>query len=125
MTFGEGTHVVDLVPLSARPFRKPSGSSSHPWESAMSHFSSPARATRCAYFELIDAQIRVLAAIDHVGLIANRIAAFCSLAGRAREEERRLPFGTSGPILTFASALLPRTADRWYLLPIESQVNLF
>ncbi|MGA7711022.1 MAG: hypothetical protein WCA81_03910 [Rhizomicrobium sp.] len=47
-----------------------------------------ARDLRCAYFELIDAQIRVLAAIDHVGLIADRIAAFCSLAGRAREEER-------------------------------------
>jgi catechol 2,3-dioxygenase len=69
MTIGEGTHVIDLVPLPGQPEPsvplsfaelKPSlgfGHVAFPVESA--------RALRQAYFDLVDNRVRVLGAIDH------------------------------------------------------------
>jgi|HubBroStandDraft_4_1064222.scaffolds.fasta_scaffold380803_1 catechol 2,3-dioxygenase len=69
MTIGDGTHVVDLVPLpGSRPPRVPESIGEFEPFLGIGHVAfqvASARDLRCAYFELIDNQVRVLAAIDH------------------------------------------------------------
>jgi catechol 2,3-dioxygenase len=69
MTTGEGTHVIDLVPLpgAGRPHVPQSFAELRP-SLGFAHVAFPvggASDLRRAYFELIDNQVRVLAAIDH------------------------------------------------------------
>jgi catechol-2,3-dioxygenase len=69
MTIGEGTHVIDLVPLpDAQPPPVPRSIAELRPSLGFGHVAFPvgsARDLRGAYFELVDNQVRVLAAIDH------------------------------------------------------------
>ena len=69
MTIGEGTHVVDLVPLpGAEPPVVPQSFAELRPSHGVGHVAFPvasASELRRAYFELIDNQVRVLGAIDH------------------------------------------------------------
>jgi len=69
LTHGEGTHVIDLVPLAcAAPPPVPQSLAELRPSLGFAHVAFPvgsARDLRRAYFELIDNQVRVLAAIDH------------------------------------------------------------
>jgi catechol-2,3-dioxygenase len=69
MTVGEGTHVIDLVrlPGTAPPFVPQSMAELRP-SLGVGHVAFPVASAadlRRAYFELIDNQVRVLAAVDH------------------------------------------------------------
>jgi len=69
MTIGEGTHVIDLVPLPGiqQPPVPQSMAELRP-SLGFGHVAFPvgsARDLRSAYFELIDNQVQVLAAVDH------------------------------------------------------------
>jgi len=69
MTIGEGTHVVDLVPHpGAEPPRVPQSIAELKPSLGFGHVAFPvesARDLRRAWFDLIDNQVRVLAAVDH------------------------------------------------------------
>lgn len=69
MTIGEATHVIDLVPLpGAEPPAVPQSMAELKPSLGFAHVAFPvesARDLRRAWFELIDNQVRVLAAIDH------------------------------------------------------------
>ncbi len=69
MTIGEGTHMIDLVPLpGTEPPPVPQTITELKPSLGFGHVAFPvesARDLRRAYFELIDHQVRVLAAIDH------------------------------------------------------------
>ena len=69
MTIGEGTHVIDLVPLpGTEPPPVPQSLAEVKPSLGVGHVAFPvgsARELRRAYFELIDNQVRVLAAVDH------------------------------------------------------------
>ena len=69
MTIGEGTHVIDLVPLpGTEPPPVPQSIMELKPSLGFGHVAFPvesARELRRAYFELIDNQVRVLATIDH------------------------------------------------------------
>jgi catechol-2,3-dioxygenase len=69
LTIGEGTHVIDLVPLPGmQPPRVPQSIAELRPIPGFGHVAFPvssARDLRRAYFELVDNQVRVLAAVDH------------------------------------------------------------
>ena len=69
MTIGEGTHVIDLVPLpGTRPPPVPQSIADLKPSLGFGHVTFPvssSRELRRAYFELVDNQVRVLAAVDH------------------------------------------------------------
>ena len=69
LTIGAGTHVVDLVPLpGSQPPAVPQTIGEFKPSLGIGHVAfhvDSARDLRRAYFELIDNQVRVLAAIDH------------------------------------------------------------
>jgi len=69
MTIGEGTHVVDLVPLpGTQPPHVPQSFAELRPSLGVGHVAFPigsARDLRRAYFELVDNKVRVLGAIDH------------------------------------------------------------
>ncbi len=69
LTIGEGTHVIDLVPFpGAEPPTVPPSMAELKPSLGFAHVAFPVgspRELRRAYFELIDKQVRVLAAIDH------------------------------------------------------------
>jgi catechol-2,3-dioxygenase len=69
MTIGEGTHVIDLVPLpGTQPPPVPQSFAELRPQLGIAHVAFPvgsARDLRRAYFELIDNEVRVLGAIDH------------------------------------------------------------
>ena len=69
MTIGEGTHVIDLVPLPAtQPPPVPESITELRPALGFGHVAFPvgsARDLRRAYFELLDNQVRVLCAVDH------------------------------------------------------------
>jgi len=69
MTIGDGTHVIDLVPLpGTEPPPVPLSIAGVRPSLGFGHVAFPvgsARDLRCAYFELIDNQVRVLATVDH------------------------------------------------------------
>ena len=69
LTIGEGTHVIDLVPLpGTEPPPIPHAITDVRPSLGFGHVAFPvgtALDLRRAYFELIDKQVRVLAAVDH------------------------------------------------------------
>jgi len=69
LTIGEGTHVVDLVPLAGLPPPAvPRSFAEVKPELGVGHVAFPverADALRRAYFELIDKDVRVLGVVDH------------------------------------------------------------
>ena len=69
MTLGDGTHIVDLVPLpSSQPPRIPETIQDVEPRLGVGHVAfqvASADELRRAYFELIDNQVRVFAAVDH------------------------------------------------------------
>lgn len=69
MSIGEGTHVIDLVPVpGAQPPRIPQSIAELRPSLGLGHIAFPvgsARELRGAFFELVDKEVRMLAAIDH------------------------------------------------------------
>ncbi|HLY04975.1 MAG TPA: VOC family protein [Rhizomicrobium sp.] len=69
MTIGEGTHVIDLVPLpGTQAPHVPQSFAEVRHSLGFRHVGFPVesrRDLRRAYFELIDSHVRVLAAVDH------------------------------------------------------------
>lgn len=69
MTIGDGTHVIDLVPFPGEePAPIPQSIAEVRASLGFGHVAFPVESAaelRSAYFELMDNQVRVLAAVDH------------------------------------------------------------